>query len=255
MYQNQGLPLTHPWYMVSIQPTLSDSLKKQTYELQAGNGTADDPTLSEIKVGVTKCVNKGCSKIYAGPQTDAETCKFHPGVPIFHEGLKYWSCCQKKKTTDFDVFMKQEGCQTGSHVWVKPKEASEDGGPKAMKCRHDWHQDGSFVHVVIYGGGKKFDPTKSRVQAHGIKLNVELFFPEEHSVFNETWILAGIILPEESTAFMTPMKIEIKLRKAEPVYWSNLNIPSSTLRSAVKDEETAEEHKSVGVDPVDLSDL
>lgn len=131
-------------------------------------------------------------QLYDGPQTDAETCKFHPGVPIFHEGLKYWSCCQKK-TTEFDVFMKQEGCQTGSHVWVKPKEASEfEGGPKVMKCRHDWHQDGSFVHVVIYGGGKKFDPSKSHVQAHGIKLNVELSFPEEHSLYKETWILAGV---------------------------------------------------------------
>lgn len=62
-------------------------------------------------------------------------------------------------------------------------------------------------------------------------------------------------MPEESTAFMTPMKIEIKLKKAEPVYWSNLNIPDSTLRSAAKGEENAEEHKNVGVDPVDLSDL
>lgn len=130
---------------------------------------------------------------YEGPQTDSETCKFHPGVPIFHEGSKYWSCCVKR-TTDFDVFMKQEGCQTGSHLWVKPSDEDKagDGGSKMIKCRYDWHQDGSHVHVVVYAGGKKFDPSKSHVKVNGVKLCVDLSFPEENSLFQENWILAGV---------------------------------------------------------------
>ncbi len=54
---------------------------------------------------------------------------------------------------------------------------------------------------------------------------------------------------------MTPMKVEIKLRKAEPVHWTNLNIPEEVLERTNKTEREAEEHKNVGVDPVDLSDL
>ncbi|KAJ8255448.1 hypothetical protein GJAV_G00204980 [Gymnothorax javanicus] len=34
--------------------------------------------------------------------TDA--CLYHPGVPIFHDALKGWSCC-KKRTTDFSEFL------------------------------------------------------------------------------------------------------------------------------------------------------
>lgn len=82
---------------------------------------------------------------YDGPKTDAETCSYHPGVPIFHEGwgefindaekglfyifrrylmsmhgfrMKYWSCC-KRKTSDFNSFLSQEGCNKGSHQWRK----------------------------------------------------------------------------------------------------------------------------------------
>jgi len=45
-------------------------------------------------------------------------CKYHPGVPIFHEGMKFWSCCQRK-TSDFQSFLNQEGCMLGEHKWKK----------------------------------------------------------------------------------------------------------------------------------------
>lgn len=32
--------------------------------------------------------------------------------------MKYWSCC-KRKTSDFNTFLAQEGCTTGTHVWTK----------------------------------------------------------------------------------------------------------------------------------------
>jgi len=229
-------------------------LKKQTYDQMQGNA---QEAVFELKVGLTQCVNKGCPKKYEGPQTDVEDCKFHPGQPIFHEGMKYWSCCTKK-TTDFEVFMKQEGCTTGKHLWQKPKDNNEGGDATNVKCRNDWHQDGKFAHVVVYGGGKKFDPAKSSVKANEVTLATELYFPEENSRYQEKWILAGIIVPEESSVFMTPMKLEIKLRKAEVVHWKNLNISEDVHDGHRSTQSTAtaeEEHKSVGVEPLDLSDL
>ncbi|CAB1333330.1 unnamed protein product [Coregonus sp. 'balchen'] len=32
--------------------------------------------------------------------------------------MKYWSCC-KKKTSDFNTFLSQEGCSRGNHLWKK----------------------------------------------------------------------------------------------------------------------------------------
>jgi len=240
--------------MSILKTTLSESLRKQTYGESQLVGDTTSAEVPEVKAGVTQCVNKGCTTRYEGPETDAEICKFHPGVPIFHEGLKFWSCCQKR-TTDFDTFMKQEGCQTGSHLWIKPKEHSNSGGSVIMNCRHDWHQDGSYVEVVVYGGGKKFDPTKSVVRANGVTLSVELFFPEENGFFKQNWILVGIISPEESSVLMTPMKIEIKMKKAEPVKWSSLDIPQGKGDRIINAENEGEESKNVGVDALDLSDL
>lgn len=77
----------------------------------------EPPGSDEISIG-TNCKNGGCSKTYEGVETNETTCRFHPGVPIFHEGLKFWSCCQRR-TTDFNTFLSQVGCQEGTHTWKK----------------------------------------------------------------------------------------------------------------------------------------
>lgn len=71
---------------------------------------------SEITVGTT-CKNGGCGQTYESPASDNTECVYHPGVPIFHEGLKFWSCCTKR-TTDFTAFMNQKGCAYGQHKWI-----------------------------------------------------------------------------------------------------------------------------------------
>ena len=38
--------------------------------------------------------------------------------PLHHPRMKYWSCC-KRKTSDFNTFLSQEGCTKGPHVWKK----------------------------------------------------------------------------------------------------------------------------------------
>ena len=34
----------------------------------------------------------------------SDSCHYHPGVPVFHDALKGWSCC-KKRSTDFTEFL------------------------------------------------------------------------------------------------------------------------------------------------------
>uniref|UniRef100_A0A3Q3QRH2 Uncharacterized protein n=1 Tax=Monopterus albus TaxID=43700 RepID=A0A3Q3QRH2_MONAL len=67
------------------------------------------------------CYNKGCGQKYDPDQNKDDSCLFHPGVPIFHDALKGWSCC-KKRTTDFSEFLAIKGCTRGRHSNEKPQE-------------------------------------------------------------------------------------------------------------------------------------
>ncbi|KAI8920304.1 HSP20-like chaperone [Powellomyces hirtus] len=60
------------------------------------------------------CTNKGCGKTFDEAANYDTSCEHHPGAPVFHEGLKSWSCCTKK-VTDFDDFLKIPGCAVGKH--------------------------------------------------------------------------------------------------------------------------------------------
>ncbi|XP_028993763.1 cysteine and histidine-rich domain-containing protein 1 [Betta splendens] len=67
------------------------------------------------------CYNRGCGQNYAPDQNKDDSCLFHPGVPIFHDALKGWSCC-RKRTTDFSEFLSIKGCTRGRHSNTKPQE-------------------------------------------------------------------------------------------------------------------------------------
>ncbi|TKS93080.1 Cysteine and histidine-rich domain-containing protein 1 CHORD domain-containing protein 1 [Collichthys lucidus] len=67
------------------------------------------------------CYNKGCGVKFDANQNKDDSCLFHPGVPIFHDALKGWSCC-RKRTTDFSEFLSIKGCTRGRHSNEKPQE-------------------------------------------------------------------------------------------------------------------------------------
>ncbi|KAM0792252.1 hypothetical protein ACM66B_004946 [Microbotryomycetes sp. NB124-2] len=72
------------------------------------------------------CTRKGCGKQFDPSDNSEASCVFHPGFPVFHEGLKSYSCCKDqpghRPVTDFDDFIKIPGCATGSHSTEKPVE-------------------------------------------------------------------------------------------------------------------------------------
>ncbi|TNM93676.1 hypothetical protein fugu_001852 [Takifugu bimaculatus] len=67
------------------------------------------------------CYNKGCGQKFDEDKNKDDSCLFHPGVPIFHDALKGWSCC-RKRTTDFSEFLSIKGCTRGRHSNEKPQE-------------------------------------------------------------------------------------------------------------------------------------
>lgn len=94
----------------------------------------DDPAL-DIPDG-RACRRRACGASYkkAGGRSDNENCVHHPGVPIFHEGSKGYSCC-KRRVLEFDQFMKLEGCKTKPrHMFVGSgkKEKGKSSGEEEL---------------------------------------------------------------------------------------------------------------------------
>ncbi|XP_032681782.1 cysteine and histidine-rich domain-containing protein [Odontomachus brunneus] len=225
---------------LQLSPTISQTLLEQVKGLTA---LETKPALAEVQIG-QNCKNNSCKVTYNGADSNEEVCIFHSGVPIFHEGMKYWSCCQKK-TTEFSVFLDQRGCSLGKHVWF-----SKDMGKK-VQCRMDWHQTGTYVVVSVYA--KKYVPNQSVVKLNPIHLTVDLFFIEENSRYNLDIELGGIVDVNNSSVNMLPTKVEIKLRKAEPGSWSKLDIPRKELEASESKENVT--NLNAQVEAVDLNDL
>ncbi|XP_024938126.1 cysteine and histidine-rich domain-containing protein isoform X2 [Cephus cinctus] len=244
---NNGPSLARPAFdspQVTLNPVVSPALLQQIEGLTATQLT--DTKEDVIPIG-ENCKNNSCKSTYQGPGSDEGECVHHPGVPIFHEGLKYWSCCQKK-TTDFSTFLEQPGCTQGKHLW---KSKNTD---KKVKCRMDWHQTGSFVVISVYA--KKYQPDRSSVKLNPIRLSVEIFFLEENSKYNLDLELRGIVDVNQSSVNMLPTKVEIKLKKAEPGSWAKLDFPRGMDYSSEPDtSQNIEETISTQVDAVDLADL
>uniref|UniRef100_A0A674I9D4 Integrin subunit beta 1 binding protein 2 n=1 Tax=Terrapene triunguis TaxID=2587831 RepID=A0A674I9D4_9SAUR len=176
----------------------------------------------------------GWSWIYKGAENETEACIFHPGVPVFHEGMKYWSCCGIK-TTDFSAFLEQEGCSTGKHSWIKKEDK------KLVSCRQDWHQTSSQVVVTIYS--KNPLPALSSVTASRT-IDVHIMF-EGDKVFQAKLDLWGVIDVQKSFVNMVPTKVEITLRKASPMTWAKLEHLQSS--SQTRPDQTEK-------DPMDAED-
>ncbi|KAJ0425700.1 chord-domain-containing protein [Aspergillus carlsbadensis] len=79
----------------------------------------------------SKCVHKGCGKVFTDPE---EPCVYHPGPPVFHEGQKGWNCCKPRVLT-FEEFMEIPPCTTGKHSTVDdtpaPAKKADAAAPSA----------------------------------------------------------------------------------------------------------------------------
>lgn len=242
---NNGPVLKRPPFdapQVTLKPNVSPTLLEQI----KGLTSSISEILPQTKVQIGQnCKNNSCKATYNGPASDDDVCNHHPGIPIFHEGMKYWSCCEKK-TTDFSTFLEQPGCLQGNHKWI-----SENTGKK-VNCRMDWHQTGTFIVVSIYA--KKYQPDQSTIKLNPIRLTVDLYFIEENSRYNLDLELRGVVDITQSSANMLPTKVEIKLKKAESGSWAKLNVPR-TNEIETDENDKNDESISAQVEAVDLSDL
>ncbi|XP_022082146.1 cysteine and histidine-rich domain-containing protein 1-like isoform X2 [Acanthaster planci] len=217
--------------VIRLPVTVSASLKTALENLTVSTleaKTDKNAALNEVGLGTT-CKNKGCKKSYTSEQSNFEKCFYHSGKAIFHEGMKYWSCC-KRKTSDFNNFLDQEGCTEGSHVWVVKEEDSK----KLVDCRYDWHQTSSLVVLSVYC--KNSQPDLSFVEANQVLLNVSISFNQAKNHFKKTIVVYGVIDPTKSSMTMSGSKCEIKLKKAEACSWKKYELPPATKTTAGEDK-------------------
>jgi cysteine/histidine-rich domain-containing protein 1 len=164
----------------------------------------------EIPIGAA-CVNNSCKTTYNGPETNSTACVHHPGVAIFHEGMKYWSCC-KRKTSDFSSFLSQEGCTTGEHKWSKNE--------RVDKIREDWFSRLGYIHLNVYCKGSIGD--QCVFETDGLTLRTTIVHGFGDKITDKNYDLFGAIVPEESKIIIGERKIEMVLKQAEPLGWPKL---------------------------------
>lgn len=222
--------------VVRMQPKISACLRRalEKLKLSEDNGPEKkEEDGDEVKIG-TACKNVGCTKSFNGPASDEEVCLYHAGEAIFHEGMKYRSCC-KRKTSDFNTFLSQEGCTKGKHLWKK-----RDTGKKVVPCRFDWHQTGNQVIISIYA--KTSIPEMSYVEANSTTLKIHIIFEGEKE-FEKSINLWGAIDVSKSAVNMTAVKIEVAMKKAEPATWARLDLPPPAPPKDKEEEREGSESK------------
>nr|CAH8861553.1 unnamed protein product [Trichobilharzia regenti] len=226
---------TEPTYDLSIEVTsnLKTALEKLSLDPSFKPlGKSSEETNTGIHPVGTNCKNSGCKQLYTGTEADCELCLYHPGVAVFHEGMKYWTCCNQK-TSEFETFVKQIGCTTGRHNWTIEDAKSTNLAltvQSSVNCRFDWYQSGGLITLNIYA--KNIWPETVSIKANQVFLCVSLKFGLDYQLFTRDFNLFGVIDPQKSTVKLMPVKAEIILKKAEPISWSKLECKS------LEDQET-----------------
>ena len=213
---------SHDVPLVPLPRTVNASLTKQLEELKDNVIAVDNEDDVKEVNPETSCFNAGCKATYG--DKNASVCLYHEGVPVFHEGMKFWSCCQRK-TSDFDAFLDQVGCVEGKHIWKKPKVSSENVD-KSKTCRMDWFQTEEDVTISVYS--KIPWPALSLVEGNAVKLSMNIIFGHDRKEYANQIILGGVIDLEKSKVSFMSSKVEIVLKKADPVCWTKLALPAES---------------------------
>uniref|UniRef100_A0A7N5ZRS6 CS domain-containing protein n=1 Tax=Anabas testudineus TaxID=64144 RepID=A0A7N5ZRS6_ANATE len=101
-----------------------------------------------------------------------------------------------------------------------------------IPCRFDWHQTGSQVIISIYA--KNSLPQLSYVEANSTMVNIRVVFEgDKEFVLNIS--LWGSVEVKSSVVNLMSAKMEVTLKKAEPITWARLDPPSLTQGQQPKD--------------------
>lgn len=165
-----------------------------------------------------QCSRNGCSKEYVDASSNATCCQYHPGAPVFHEGMKFWSCCERK-TSDFTSFLGQVGCEKADCCdWVHPSEAREKAKAAA---RYDFHQTTDTIYCNVYCKGIIPNETKVIISDRRVDINV-CFGVKKTKMSLRVSELWAKVVPGKSRLTLAGTKLELGLNKKSKVQWKSL---------------------------------
>jgi len=209
--------------IVVMKPKIMSSLKTELAKMAAQE--EQKATRGSLEVG-WKCCRSGCSAEYAGPESSAEFCHYHPGAPIFHEGMKFWSCCERK-TSDFTSFLNQVGCEKAdSHSWVHPDEATDKSKQTA---RYDYHQTPDKIYCNVYCKGIIPKNTKVVISSKRVDINVCFGSAETEMSLRVTELWANVDTAASKLTF-SGTKLELAMSKESKVQWKTLEAKEAEAR-------------------------
>ncbi|KAE9418199.1 hypothetical protein Angca_008995 [Angiostrongylus cantonensis] len=191
---------------LSIGVTAGAQASLQRYREQQTTLQTDNT----LRIGAP-CRNNSCDKSYSGPESDDTPCIHHPGLAVFHEGMKYWSCCEKK-TSNFNAFLSQTGCEKGKHQWSTNE--------RVENVRDDWFSSNGMITINVYCKGAV--PDGIRVTSDGQMLRAHIihgFGQKETDLIYDLW---GEIVCSESRVIVGERKVEIVLKQKDLAGWPRL---------------------------------
>ena len=120
------------------------------------------------------CTHFGCKNRFP-PGGPRPSCTYHKMPPVFHETVKFWSCCPTKKAYDWNDFEAIPGCCEGTCTDVKEEgkqflggtdlRDERNGGPK-LKSIDDFN-------LAQAAGGANAAPVLERLQSVMEALGIE----------------------------------------------------------------------------------
>ncbi|OAF71982.1 CHORD domain-containing protein 1 [Intoshia linei] len=196
-----------------INEVLSCLKFEESEELIKKAGTNRKECSNDLENKDISCCNNSCSMRKSKLNDDSLICVYHPGHQVFHEGLKFWSCCEKK-TTKFDIFIHQKGCFEGEHNWEKKLIQKE--------CKMDWSNSTKDVVIALYS--KMPVVPLCTIKANRIKICIDLVYENGKSILKKELELYESIDPILSYVRYSHMKTEIILCKEIPKPWDKLTV-------------------------------
>lgn len=134
-------------------------------------------------------------------------CFYHRGVQVFHDSLKFWSCCPHKKFTEFEEFQKLPPCAQADRHQLMVK----------IDYKENWFQTGPTLTIALYGlKGARYVEDKCQVKlVGGRKLFVRLVNAQGITIFEKQWHLFDYInLNDSCKVLLNPSNVQIVLQKA-----------------------------------------
>ncbi|PKI82469.1 hypothetical protein MVES_003675 [Malassezia vespertilionis] len=172
----------------------------------------DPDTLTHVDCGA-RCSRTGCNYVAdMDMERDraGESCMYHPGVPVFHEGSKGYTCC-KPRSLHFCDFLQIAPCTRAvcGHMFSAPPPAKHGA---ATHIRIDHYETPAHVHVTVYA--KNIDPAQSLIVFEHEHVVLSLLLAPMGSIteprrFDRTLEPYAAIDPSASTYTIGKMKLDL----------------------------------------------